>query len=509
MKDKMDPSWQKLVPLPEPSLEFRYGQRVRDPRDGLALFGPADADLPGSPKSISYGLVGTTKGVNSFREFTKFLRFPTISPGAFKNPRLWPPFPGFDIAFDCKFPEREVRVFELDEKTLIQSSRINDANQRAYSVVEHYLTGIKNLRTKSDEQLGVVICIVPEQIWHNCRPKSTLVEGVGEDVTFKQRKLRAHRQADLFLDVNFDPYQYAVDFRRQLKARSMSSGIPVQIVRESTLRTSDEFEFGQRGLTPLSDRAWNLGVALYYKAGGKPWRLSTARDGVCYVGLVYKRSDPIHGDRTACCAAQMFLETGDGIVLRSDFGPWYSPETKQFHLSKNEARKLLERVLSTYESVGGKTLREVFLHYRASISAEEYQAFRSACPRNVKLVAIRVAADRYGVHLYREGTRPVIRGSFWKINDHLGYLWASGFKPRLGTYDGMETPVPLRIQIQYGEADLMQVATDILGLTKLNYNECKYGDSAPVTIGFSEAVGEILVSNPSIADPNPRFKFYI
>jgi len=162
MKDKMDPSWQKLVPLPEPSLEFRYGQRVRDPRDGLALFGPADADLPGSPKSISYGLVGTTKGVNSFREFTKFLRFPTISPGAFKNPRLWPPFPGFDIAFDCKFPEREVRVFELDEKTLIQSSRINDANQRAYSVVEHYLTGIKNLRTKSDEQLGVVICIVPE-----------------------------------------------------------------------------------------------------------------------------------------------------------------------------------------------------------------------------------------------------------------------------------------------------------------------------------------------------------
>ncbi len=55
----------------------------------------------------------------------------------------------------------------------------------------------------------------------------------------------------------------------------------------------------------------------------------------------------------------------------------------------------------------------------------------------------------------------------------------------------------------------MQVATDILGLTKLNYNECKYGDSVPVTIGFSEAVGEILVSNPSITDPNPRFKFYI
>jgi hypothetical protein len=495
--------------LPEPFLRFRYGQEVHDPRDGLSLFGPADADSPGAPKSVAYGLVGTASGVARLREFAKCLRLPTVSQAASKNPRLWPAFPGFDIAFDCKFPEKEVRAFELDEAALVQASRINDANQRAFAVVEHYLNGIEDLKTKSDEQLSVVICVVPEQIWHNCRPKSVVFEGTGEVVTFKQRKLRAKGQTDLFEDVNFEPYQYAVDFRRQLKARSMGLGIPVQVVRESTLRTGDEFEFGQRGLTPLSDRAWNLGVALYYKSGGKPWRLSTARDGVCYVGLVYRKTDPIHGDRTACCAAQMFLETGDGIVLRSDFGPWYSPETKQFHLSNQEAKKLLTKVLSTYDSVGGKRLQEVFLHYRASISPEEYYAFKSVCPTNVKLVAIRVAADRYGVHLYREGTRPVIRGCFWKINERMGYLWASGFKPRLGTYDGMETPVPLRIEIEHGEADLMQVATDILGLTKLNYNECKYGDSAPVTIGFSESVGEILVSNPFVKDPNPRFKFYI
>lgn len=432
-----------------------------------------------------------------------------MTEAALKNPRLWPPFPGFDIAFDCKFPDKEVRSAEIDELALLQASRVNDANRRAFAVVDFYLSGIKDLRTRSDEQLNVIVCIVPEQIWHNCRPKSILFEGTGEEVTLKQRKLRVHGQQDLFRDVDSEPYQFAVDFRRQLKARAMTLGIPLQLVRESTLRTNDTFEVGQRVLTPLSDRAWNIATALYYKAGGQPWRLSTARDGVCYVGLVYKRTDPIHGDRTACCAAQMFLETGDGIVLRSDFGPWYSPETKQFHLTAQEARKLLSKVLTTYDSVGGKRLREVFLHYRASISSEEFLAFRSACPSDVKLVAIRVAADRYGVHLYREGTRPVIRGSFWKINEHMGYLWSSGFKPRLATYDGMETPVPLRIEIQHGEADIMQVATDILGLTKLNYNECKYGDSAPVTIGFSESVGEILVSNPSVKNPNPRFKFYI
>ena len=47
------------------------------------------------------------------------------------------------------------------------------------------------------------------------------------------------------------------------------------------------------------------------------------------------------------------------------------------------------------------------------------------------------------------------------------------------------------------------------GLTKLNYNTCKLGDSEPVTVGFSDAVGEILVSNPKTVRPNPSFKFYI
>jgi hypothetical protein len=104
---------------------------------------------------------------------------------------------------------------------------------------------------------------------------------------------------------------------------------------------------------------------------------------------------------------------------------------------------------------------------------------------------------------------PVLRGTFLKVNDRSGFLYASGFKPRLGTYDGWETPVPLRIDVQHGEASIEQVARDILGLTKLNYNACKLGDSRPVTVGFSDAVGEILISNPTVTDRRPNFKYYI
>ena len=86
---------------------------------------------------------------------------------------------------------------------------------------------------------------------------------------------------------------------------------------------------------------------------------------------------------------------------------------------------------------------------------------------------------------------------FGVCSERTGYLFASGVIPRLGTYPGTESPVPLRIDVQHGAANITQVARDILALTKLNYNECKIGDSEPVTIGFSSAVGEILVSNPT------------
>jgi hypothetical protein len=89
----------------------------------------------------------------------------------------------------------------------------------------------------------------------------------------------------MFANVNFDQYQLSPDFRRQLKARSMKYGIPLQIIRESTLRLNNENPPGKRPLTPLSDRMWNLGTTLYYKCGGKPWRLVSAREGVYYIGI--------------------------------------------------------------------------------------------------------------------------------------------------------------------------------------------------------------------------------
>jgi hypothetical protein len=287
----------------------------------------------------------------------------------------------------------------------------------------------------------------------------------------------------------------------------MEYWLPIQIVKESTLSLSDDYN--SLGISPLSDRAWNLSTTIFYKSGGKPWRLATARESVCYVGLAFRKPDPNILGNSAVCAAQMFIDTGDGIVFMGEDRPWYSSDKKQFHLGKRAATNLLLGVLKTYEELDGRPLKEIFLHSRSEINDEEFEGYQAACPSDAKLVGIRVSRDRSGLRLFREGRRPLVRGTLLILNDKSAFLWTTGFKPELLTYDGWEVPVPLRIDIQHGEADIIQVATDILSLTKLNYNACKLGDSQPVTVGFSDAVGEILVSNPDIKTRRPQFKFYI
>lgn len=498
----------ELVVLPEPQLQFRFQQKLIAPHDGLSMFGPFDSDLPEHPASLSYAIVGTPEGLKSADEFFGAMKNPIMNDPKDLNPRLWPTFPGYEATFQSRFPDRPTIAMELDSTALINASMQNDSHKRAATVVEQYLEKIQTI-AKSEKNVSVIVCVVPDIVHKNCRPQSVVKGGVGDRISNAEKKVRASGQTSLFNDYNPETYQFSVDFRRQLKGRAMEYNIPIQIIRESTLRLKDLDDRDERGLTALSDRAWNLATTLFYKAGGQPWKLASARDGVCYIGLVFRQTEPGSSSGSACCAAQMFLDSGDGVVFRGQDGRWYSPKEKSYHLSQTAAYDLLSGLLRTYSELGGQPLKEIFLHCHSSIDAEEFKGFQSARPEGVKIVGIRVRQERAGLRIFREGTLPVLRGSFLEVDSRTAYLWGSGYKPRIANYDGWETPAPLRIDIQQGDADIKQVAADILALTKLNYNSCKMGESEPVTIGFSDAVGEILVSNPTIKNPSPRFKMYI
>lgn len=510
----------------EPTLQFASGCNFTDPHVGLSLFGPFDDGSDTKPSIVSYALIGTDSGIASFQRFAERMQKPILPPASDpSNPnsdssqsesddgvpqpdnRLWPVFPGFSTAFNTSLPAATKFQYPVPAPSIDEFAHDRDQHRRVYQLVNLYLEQISKIAGR-DENVKVVICIIPDIIWLNCRPKSVVRDGaLGEVVSKKEIALR-QQIGDLFGDYPEDQYDWSNDFRRQIKARSMAHGIPIQLIRESTLALGDSH--GNRSLTPLSDRAWNLATALYYKAGGKPWKLADARDGVCYIGLAFRRAEGNNQNaKTACCAAQMFLDSGDGVVFRGEYGPWYSPTDREFHLSKNEAKKLLSGVIETYHAQGGRTLKEIFLHSRSEFNQEEIEGYREACPEGVKLVGVVVSSRDCGLRLFRKGKRCVQRGLFWVHSPGVAYLWSSGFKKDILTYDGSEVPVPLTIRLQFGEADIRQVGKDIFSLTKLNYNACKVGDSEPVTVKFSDNVGEILISNRHIKERRPQFRFYI
>lgn len=495
----------EVTVLDEPDLSFRFGQGLTDPRRGLSLFGPYDGDMPSHPSAIPYAVIGPSQGIEAFKRWVAAVQGPVFPSGDFPNTNLWPMFPGFEAVFGCKMATDPVWTHHVDRVRLLHDVHDADQSMRVYKVVNTYLEGVK-IGVRRDERPAVIICVVPDDVHRCCRPKSRVTEAHGHRPTERERRLRSS-QDDLFGEYTSEAYDLAPDFRRQLKARVMEYGIPIQIVQESTLSLTEEDEPTARKLTPLSDRAWNILTTLYYKAGGKPWKLATARPGVCYIGIAFRRVSET--GNTACCAAQMFLDSGDGVVFLGETGAWYSPVLRECHLNREAARALLSGVLQTYQELEGQPLTEVFLHSRSTISDEEFAGYCDACSSGTKVVGIRVRRDSARPKLFRPGDYPVLRGTFWKLNQRAGYLWASGFKRELRSYDGWEVPNPLRIDVEHGDTDLDQVAQDIFGLTKLNYNACRLGESRPVTIGFSDQVGEILVTNPGVPGRKPNFKYYI
>jgi len=250
---------------------------------------------------------------------------------------LWTHFPGFEEAFHAILPSAPNWEGELDELVVRHAATERDDDKRVYGVTTMFLERIK-VAKKSDERFDFFILVVPDIIYENCKPLSRVQDGHGYRPTKAERELRT-QMYDLFDTYDPEQYSYSKDFRRQIKARVMDLEIPIQIIRESTLRLQGiDRRINSRQLTPLSDRAWNLSTTLYYKAGRKPWKLSGVRNGVCYIGVSFKNTED---NRNACCAAQMFLNDGDGVVFLGDEGRWYSDKKGEYHLNKMSAQRLL------------------------------------------------------------------------------------------------------------------------------------------------------------------------
>ncbi len=504
-------SAQTLVHLPEPRLRFAHEQALADPKDGLLLFGP-----PNELAGIRYGVIGTQEGIDQLVAWVHRLAGPIPADPDVASSVM---FPGFEAVFRAQLNPVPRVTLPIDAQVLSDAINNADPYQRVYDAVELFAGPMRSWVTDESPKVALWFVVVPELLWKHCRPKSVVpkMDRVSSESALTHRQAMALLDApDLFDDINdaAEKHLYENHFHNQLKAKLLGCEAVTQIVRQTTIAPQANLNEKGKPKRKLQDDAtiaWNLGTAIYYKAGELPWSLADIRDGVCYIGLVFKRTHTNAQDEfEACCGAQMFLHTGEGIVFKGSVGSWASEKQGEFHLPREYAADIVRRCVESYKKWhGGRAPSELFIHGQTNFNRDEIAGFRDAAPEGTRISGIQIRRPN-DLKLFREqGRRGIMRGLALKVDDRNGFLWSSGYVPKLRTYPGREIPTPLKVKIVFGDTPLEQVLADIVALTKLNFNTCIYGDGYPVTLRFANDVGEILTAIPEVDSKPLPFRHYI
>jgi hypothetical protein len=352
----------------EPELEFGNGGTHVDMRYGMTQHGPLDLGEISSPRQLRVGLIGTEETIASIRQWLDRCRG-GIAAKQSRLSNLFPPFPGFSESSPFQsllvFHDRwcsSIRQREVD--SVLAHIRGGDTVREAVAIfVEHAETLM--------EQGGPMVLL--------CVPPRDLLAAVDEP--------RADRP-DVF-DQEIDEGSETATgndisvaaFHDVLKAEGMRLGIPIQMVRPSTYTGEQKKSKGRRASsTPLQDeatRAWNLHTALYYKAGGVPWRLlrRAADLATCFVGVSFYRS--IEGDRLLTSVAQVFNERGEGVIVKGAQAQ-LSKDDRQPHLSEEDAHLLLKNAIDVYRKEHRTSPARLVVHKTSKMTDGEVRGFRAA-----------------------------------------------------------------------------------------------------------------------------------
>jgi hypothetical protein len=494
--------------IKEPNIKLGYTQSHIDPRDGLTLYGPITKD---DFASANIGVIGPERSRIRMKNWLKINQAPVYS---FDSDIARPSFPGFQAVFGTALNYNSMQEISIEDTEILKYLKHADSHQRIFNLVKLFSDQLIRYVNDHKPPVQVWFVVIPEEVYQYGKPNSRIPKAEG-NIPIGIKSQYSKINPFLFPEYDYlqEAYKYELNFHNQLKARLLKDRIITQIVRESTIAYKD---FKNKYNQPLRDLAkfesaisWNISTSLYYKLGGTPWKLSTVRDKVCYLGLVYKKIDTDKDPRIACCAAQMFLDSGDGLVFKGNTGRWYDPFKNEYHLDKESAKALIIEAIESYKKDNSDNYpRQIFIHAKTYFNDEEWEGFFEACEGKTKLVGVRIKPEA-SFKMYRDYAYPAPRGLTFFVNDKKAFLWTKGFIPKLQTVVGLETPNPLSIEIIRGSEDIKTVCEDVLSLTKLNYNTCLYGDGLPVTLRFANNVGEVITAGPNENLSRLSFRHYI
>jgi len=489
----------------EPELSFGKGNRHIDPKAGLSIFGPfvSEGQTGNMPGSINIAFIGPTNAVTLAEHWVRELNS-YYAPGPGDN-ILFPQFPGFEEIFRSRLqvptalkeviPNRDVqRVLEISE----DSKRVEETALLYTTRFEHF--------SSMSPQPNIIICAISKEMEDYCWSSSSHKKPKGQKKLDTQiKKLRDAGQ--LFLtdfDEDIVPIvttpKYGLNLRSRIKAGAMRNGIPTQLLLETTLS-------GAKSVQPLGTLAWNFSVGLFYKSGGFPWRLAQIRERTCFVGISFYKEKAEKIDTMGTSVAQVFDNTGEGLIIKGGRiqltdDRWAAP-----HMTREIASQLSQKICSAYKDRNLSLPDRIVFHKTSRFWTEEIEGLEANLDGNIQTEYL--AIEQGDHRIVREGSYPPLRGTCLLLGPKEYLVYGIGYIPYLGTYPGPHVPNPLHIIDHKGESTPQRVCSELLSLTKLNWNTAQFCCGIPITINIARKVSSIMSELGDDAPIKPSYRFYM
>ena len=501
--------------LGEAPLYFRDGTMDIDPKRGLSLHGPVDAT--DEVQTIRVGVVSDSEGIQNVTSlFSHINEKPVRSSG--DQPFTTLSFPGFVRAYNARLIFSDRFNEKLLSREISRLVGIENPNKRIRKVADTYgrkLSSICDRVVVPD----VVICHKPEDIEATCDDRQ------GRGLTRREREraeeIRKRVETHMVLapldqdTIDFIQMVVRADFRRMLKVASIRAGVPVQILRQSTLETMNyatkipTIPAVRHRKEDPSTIAWNLSVAMYYKANHFPWRVGNLGPGSCYIGIAFYYDQTTHEKNMLASLAQIFTDTGEGMIVRGDSFHWDTEKRGRPRLTEESAHDLLKSALDLYKKHhNDQPPNRTVIHKTSKYGEDEIKGFKNASGEVPRYDYVTLAHGR-DVFFYRNGDNPVLRSTFIPMLGGSYLLYTCGYVPYLKSYYGPRVPRPLEISERHGDTPPEGLAVETIALTRLDWNTTRYSIHAPITVRFARKVGEILGLVPQEERIQHQYRYYM
>ena len=490
---------------PDPDLEFGNSNRCADMRFGIGHFGTFDFDNRDGPREIKLGFVGTEETIGSLVEWLKKCESQIPGKTPSKQPRLYPPFPGYarNHSFHSSFSWNES---EFATVSIPDEARSGTFNEIVEKVVDLYVHQIDNVIEKS--KADVVICAPPLE-------HLKLVTHVPSDSQPPEEVPTELQQGQTSPDQDeANPQKETTwyEFHDLLKAKSLHLRTPLQHILPATYDQSKiaaQKKLKNRDQQDEATRAWNLITAIYYKAQGIPWRMTRDDADVrtCYVGVSFFRT--LDKERIYASSAQVFNQRGEGVIVRGRLA--YEDTNKQIHLDKDGAHNLIQLALEAFKSEHLHYPARVVLHKTSPFSLEEIDGFNGFLKeKGIALIDLLYLRESY-TRLYRSNTYPPLRGTLWHLEDRRAILYTKGSVPFYETYPGTYPPKSLYMDCEHAQRSVKELARECLALSKMNWNNTRFDGQLPITLRAARQVGLILkyLEDADTSKLSQSYRFYM